>query len=158
MARPYRCYDSRGHSRAPFLLMVFLAITVPACSSASDIGCTDSVSDDRLTAETCAQRDFDAQTTAMTHIYRSLRGGLSKGEQAALDAAQKQWLAYRADHCGFFVQMAGRENPAWQMTWSGAAARACEAELTKDRVAQLKSLENIADLQTQRTNVQAPSR
>lgn len=116
--------------------------------------CTVGVGDDRLTAERCVQRDLDRQEALMAQRYQQLRDALPAAEVAALTAAQAQWQAYRAGHCAFMVQLAGEENPAWAMTWGGIAGQACEADLAKDRVAQLEALTDLVARRTRQTQAQ----
>jgi uncharacterized protein YecT (DUF1311 family) len=66
-----------------------------------------------------------------------------------LDDGQKQWLAFRTDHCELLIQIAGKKNPAWQMTWSDVAMKNCETELAENRLAQLRRAVHIVGLKNQ---------
>jgi uncharacterized protein YecT (DUF1311 family) len=116
--------------------------------------CTVDVGDDSVTAERCVQRDLDRQEALMAQQHQRLRDALPAAEVAALTAAHAQWQAYRTGHCAFMVQIAGEENPAWALTWGGIAGQACEADLARDRAAQLEALGDLVARLKRQTEAQ----
>jgi uncharacterized protein YecT (DUF1311 family) len=115
--------------------------------------CLDAVGDSLFQSETCVQQELNAQILAMQRIYQSLQKSLSEEDKKKLAYTQKQWLAFRAEHCSLMIQIEGSQNPAWQMTWSTVAKKSCEAELTEDRVTQLIRLARIANLKDQQNAI-----
>lgn len=116
-----------------------------ACAAQPDSpGCADGVDDSLVAALQCASLDQETQHARLSGAHQALQARLSREEADGLAAAQAQWQSYQASHCALVVAIAGRDNPAWRISWAEVADLTCRAELAQARALQLEDLLAIA--------------
>lgn len=85
----------------------------------------------------CWRGEYEKATDALLEQIKELKKHLYPQEQKALDKAQAAWIVYRKAHCDSVV------STWWAGSGGGLAGMTCFANLTKDRVKQLR--EDFAD-------------
>ena len=112
-------------------LAVSLALAAVGAQAQPKHDCKDvnNLSEQETTA--CAFESFDAQDRELNQLYRQLlkKAGADSGKQ--LQAAQRAWLQFRDLECVF-------ESPDAAGSLGPLEKASCMAELTKERVADIK--------------------
>ncbi len=112
----------------PFIISSFILFLHNDIATA--IECEGALSNFAMTE--CEKREFDTANKTLSELLQELKKHLYATERKALDRGQAAWLTYRNAHCDSIVATYG--------TGSGGplAGFKCEADLTKDRVKQLR--------------------
>jgi uncharacterized protein YecT (DUF1311 family) len=81
----------------------------------------------------CAGRDFTAADTAMNVLYKQLYAQYDAANRKLLQAAQRSWIKFRDDECGY------ETNLTVGGTIHSTMVTNCDTELTRERIKRLKA-------------------
>jgi len=82
----------------------------------------------------CADQAYQAADADLNHVWRSMRGHLSKDEKALLLKAQRAWLKFRDANCDFAASpyLGGSIHPVILLT--------CLETMTRERTEELRAM------------------
>jgi uncharacterized protein YecT (DUF1311 family) len=81
----------------------------------------------------CAGRDFTAADTALNALYRQLYSRYDAANRKLLQAAQRSWIKFRDDECGYETAL------TIGGTIHSTMVTNCDTELTLERIKRLKA-------------------
>jgi uncharacterized protein YecT (DUF1311 family) len=130
-------------------LTLFLQVSTPALDAAwREHNCTDPQYQSDMNA--CEEIRFQRTDLELNQVWREVVAGAQRDDreldrtadtrptyEAVLRAAQRAWLTYRDQHCTWEAYNQARGGTMEPMAYS-----ACRAVLTRERITQLRALEN----------------